>query len=80
MKERQATSANSEAAAGTDIFAMQYGARDCSDWPEAFKREPSIPSGVIEDAMIGVAPLAFAIQQSVECPLWVISGHSAQGT
>jgi len=39
----------------------------------AFKQEPSILSAAIEDAMKGVVPLAFAIQQSAECPLRVDS-------
>jgi hypothetical protein len=50
---------------------MQWEARDYSEWQGAFKQEPSILSAAIEDAMKGAVPLAFAIQQSAECPLWV---------
>jgi hypothetical protein len=50
---------------------MQWEARDYSEWQGAFKQEPSILSAVIEDAMKGAVPLAFAIQQSAECPLRV---------
>jgi hypothetical protein len=50
---------------------MQWEARDYSEWQGAFKQEPSILSAAIEDAMKGAVPLAFAIQQSAECPLRV---------
>ena len=53
---------------------MQYEARDCAGWQGAFRQEPSILSAAIEDAMKGVVPLAFAIQQSAECPLRVRLG------
>jgi hypothetical protein len=52
---------------------MQWEARDYSEWQGAFKQEPSILSAAIEDAMKGAVPLAFAIQQSTECPLRVIT-------
>jgi hypothetical protein len=52
---------------------MQWEARDYSEWQGAFKQEPSILSAAIEDAMKGAVPLAFAIQQSAECPLRVMS-------
>jgi hypothetical protein len=51
---------------------MQWEARDYSERQGAFKQEPSILSAAIEDAMKGAVPLAFAIQQSAECPLRVI--------
>jgi hypothetical protein len=55
---------------------MQWEARDYSEWQGAFKQEPSILSAAIEDAMKGAVPLAFAIQQSAECPLRVTSGNA----
>lgn len=60
MRERLAISANSKVAVG-QIFAMQWEARDYSEWQGAFKQEPSILSAAIEDAMKGAVPLAFAI-------------------
>jgi hypothetical protein len=56
---------------------MQWEARDYSEWQGAFKQEPSILSAAIEDAMKGAVPLAFAIQQSAECPLRVKLGPAA---
>jgi hypothetical protein len=55
---------------------MQWEARDYSEWQGAFKQKPSILSAAIEDAMKGAVPLAFAIQQSAECPLRVKTGKS----
>ena len=55
---------------------MQYEARDRAEWQGAFKQEPSILSAAIEDAMKGAVPLAFAIQQSAECPLRVRLGRT----
>jgi hypothetical protein len=58
---------------------MRWEARDYSEWQGAFKQEPSILSAAIEEAMKGAVPLAFAIQQSAECPLRVDSVEKVPG-
>ena len=72
MRERLAISASSKVAVGQTSSPCNVKLGTMQN-EGAFKQEPSILSAAIEDAMKGAVPLAFAIQQSAECPLRVKS-------